>query len=263
MVNSPQRPKAPEAQARPSSGRRRRATSYDVARLAGVSQSAVSRCFKPGASVSKAMRSKVMRAAETLHYRPNAIARGLITQRSHLIAVLVSGRLNFDYPEVLFRLTEALSARGLRVLLFTVDSEADAEGVIEQAWQFQVDGVISASHLSRRQYETLTQRQVPVVFFNRYFTNMPTDIVYCDPARQVGELVERLVGLGHSRFALIRGPKANMVSQERERLVEAALADQNVNGPAAFFGDFSYESGALAADALLTGSEPPTAIICA
>ncbi len=68
------------------------ATSYDVARLARVSQSAVSRCFKPGASVSRKMRARVMKAAETLGYRPNAIARSLITRRSNMVAVVISQR---------------------------------------------------------------------------------------------------------------------------------------------------------------------------
>ena len=59
---------------------KRHVTSYDVARHAGVSQSAVSRCFKPGASVSKKMRERVMTAVKELGYTPNAIARGLITR---------------------------------------------------------------------------------------------------------------------------------------------------------------------------------------
>jgi hypothetical protein len=54
----------------------RRGTSYDVARLAGVSQSAVSRCFRPGGSVSPDARKRILAAAEELGYRPNAIARG-------------------------------------------------------------------------------------------------------------------------------------------------------------------------------------------
>ncbi len=65
---------------------RQAVTSYDVARLAGVSQSAVSRCFKPGASVSAKMRARVMAAAAELGYEPNAIARSLITRRSNLVA---------------------------------------------------------------------------------------------------------------------------------------------------------------------------------
>lgn len=244
--------------------RGRRATSYDVARLAGVSQSAVSRCFKPGSSVSARMRERVLRAAEELEYQPNAIARGLITQRSNLVAVLVSGRLNLYYPEVLFRLTDELSKVGLRVLLFTVDSEADAEGVIEQAWQFQVDGLISASHLSRSQFDLLQKRAIPVVFFNRYFADRSANVVYCDPKAQVDALVDRLVGFGHRRIGLIRGPAENMVASERMRLVREALQRHSGEPPVEALGDFTYESGGAALQDLCTGHAPrPTAVICA
>ena len=66
-------------------------TSFDVARLAQVSQSAVSRTFTPGASASEATRRKVLDAARMLGYRPNAHARSLITKRSRIIGVLLSG----------------------------------------------------------------------------------------------------------------------------------------------------------------------------
>ena len=240
----------------------RRATSYDVARLAGVSQSAVSRCFKPGSSISGKMRERVMKAAKELEYQPNAIARGLITQRSNLVAVLVSGRLNLYYPEALFKITEELSAAGLRALLFTVESEEDAEAVIEQAWQFQVDGVISASHMSQEQYQVLEKRKIPVVFFNRYFADHPNTVVYCDPTEQVEELAEKLAELGHKRAALINGPMDNMVSRERMKMSRSALSKSGLKIVAEVQGDFSYESGAAGLQELQKADEYPSVIIC-
>lgn len=264
MASNQQKPKPPEngADIVPLI-KGRRATSYDVARLAGVSQSAVSRCFKPGASVSKKMRDRVMKAAEELEYQPNAIARGLITQRSHLVAVLVSGRLNLYYPEVLFRLTDELSKQGLRVLIFTVDNEADAEQVVDQACLFQVDGLISASHLSRDQYAILTRRNIPVVLFNRYFADVSTNVVYCDPTAQVRDLIDRLVGQGHGRFSLVKGPDANMVSRERARIVGEALARHGLQLSAQATGDFTYEGGGAALQELMAMAGPsPTVVIC-
>ena len=115
---------------------RRRATSYDVAELAGVSQSAVSRVFQDGASASKAMRSRVMAAADKLGYRPNAIARGLITQRSNMVAVVISKLTNLYYPEVLVQLTQRFSERGVRVLLFALERESDTAEVLEPMLQY-------------------------------------------------------------------------------------------------------------------------------
>jgi DNA-binding LacI/PurR family transcriptional regulator len=242
----------------------RRATSYDVARLAGVSQSAVSRCFKPGASVSKQMRERVMAAARALEYQPNAIARGLITRRSNLVAVFISGRVSLYYPEVLFRLTEQLSARGQRVLLFTIESEADSAAVLDQVWQYQVDGVISASHLSLDQYQQLEKHAVPVVFFNRYFANYSTNAVFCDPKQQVEDVIARLMALGHRRYGLVRGPELNMVARERMRIVAETLKQHGLAPSGEAAGDFTYESGAAALQDLWSspGGEP-TAVVCA
>jgi len=241
----------------------RRATSYDVARLAGVSQSAVSRCFKPGSSISGKMRERVMKAAKELEYQPNAIARGLITQRSNLVAVLVSGRLNLYYPEVLFKITEELAKAGLQALLFTVESEEDAESVIEQAWQYQVDAVISASHMSQAQYKVLEKRQIPVVFFNRYFSDHPNTVVYCDPSEQVHEVVKQLKTLGHQKAALITGPEDNMVSRERSRMLTQSLDEFGFDIVHEVRGDFTYESGTSALqDIKQSSSARPTVVMC-
>ena len=128
------------------SKRSRKATSYDVARIAGVSQSAVSRVFKQGASASESMRKRVLEAAAEVGYRPNAIARGLITQRSNMVAVLISRMTNLNYPEVLVQLTQAFSERGIRVLLFTIERESETPSVVEQLLQYQVDGVVTRRH---------------------------------------------------------------------------------------------------------------------
>ena len=240
-----------------------RATSYDVARLAGVSQSAVSRCYKPGASVSKKMRERVMEVARRLEYRPNAIARGLITRRSNLIAVIISSRLSFYYPEVLFQLTERLGAEGLRVLLFTVDSEAHGEVILEEVWQYQVDGVISASHLSLAQYKQFEKRVIPVVFFNRYFDAYSTNVVWCDARPQTAGLVGRLVELGHQDFGLIHGREGNMVGRERMRAVVHELQARGIRTIREARGNFSYESGAAGLQSLIKGHDIPTAVICA
>jgi len=123
--------------------KKKRVTSYDAARVAGVSQSAVSRAFRPGLSVSTKTKDKVMKAAKKLGYKPNAIARMLITQRSGMVAVIISSISNLIYPELLSRLTEQLSEQNVKVLLFTLDGSEQLEELLEQIWTYQVDGVIA------------------------------------------------------------------------------------------------------------------------
>lgn len=240
-----------------------RATSYDVARMAGVSQSAVSRCFKPGASVSKKMRDKVMEAANALNYQPNAIARGLITRRSNLVAVLVSSQMNFYYPEVLFQLTDRFSKQGIRVLLFTINEESDVEEAINQVGQYQVDGVISASYLSIEQHKLLEARHIQVVMFNRYFADYPTNTIWCDTEGGADVMVRHLADFGHKNFGLIAGPEYSMVSRERVRIVKEAVAKHKGKIVAEARGNYRYESAASATQAIMAGSPKPTAIIAA
>src|SRR5262245_62168264 len=117
----------------------RRATTRDVAKRAGVSVSAVSRTFTKGASVSAATREKVLAAARALGYRPNILARSLMTRRTELIG-LVSN--NFDNPafmEIFDLFTTCLQQRGLRPLLANLSRGERTDTAIDMLLQYNVD----------------------------------------------------------------------------------------------------------------------------
>ena len=143
------------------------ATAQDVARLAQVSQSAVSRSFTPGASVSEDTRAKVMDAAKALGYRPNALARSLITRRSRIIALVMSYLENQFYPLVIEKLSQKLQKQGYHVLMFISDQD-DTDDVLADILQYQVDGIVMASTtLSPALASSCRDTGVPVVLFNR------------------------------------------------------------------------------------------------
>jgi DNA-binding LacI/PurR family transcriptional regulator len=244
-------------------GGSRRATSYDVAELAGVSQSAVSRVFQDGASASKKMRERVMAAADKLGYRPNAIARGLITQQSNMVAVIITQQTNLYYPEVLFQLTGRFSDRGVRVLLFTLDHEAGIDLMIEQILQYRVDGIVTAALLSPQQLETLENASIPVIFFNRTLPEVLVNSVRCDQEEGERWLVGELYDAGHRSFAIVTGPEDSPISVERttgalRKLEELGIADITL-----VHGDFSSASGRVAFDQLMSerGSAPDAVIV--
>ena len=222
---------------------RRRATSYDVAELAGVSQSAVSRVFQDGASASKAMRKRVMAAADKLGYRPNAIARGLITQRSNMVAVVISKLTNLYYPEVLVQLTQRFSERGVRVLLFALERESDTGSVIEQMLQYRVDGILTAAMFTAEQLHTIENAHIPVVFYNRTSDDQQVSSVRCD--QQEGErwLVDELVNAGHKSFGIVEGPADSVVSIERKMGAMDELAKMGITDVTNVSGDYGYETG--------------------
>lgn len=239
-----------------------RPTSYDVARLAGVSQSAVSRCFRPGNSLSEEKRKSILKAAAKLGYEPNVFASSLITKRSNLVAVLISNLTNLYYPQVLAELTERLDAEGIRVLLFTLRSEGDAGKILPQVWRYRVDGAIAAAKLSPEHLAQFERHRVPVVLYNRSADNDAVPSVFCDSVGGERLLVDRLVTAGHKRFAILSGPKDSYVGNQR---VDGALARLLHHGLQADVlpGRFDHESGAEALRAIMAMKRRPDALICA
>lgn len=217
-------------------------TSYDVARRAGVSQSAVSRAFRKGASVAPATRARIVEAARALGYEPNAIAQGLITKRSNLVAIIISNLTNLYYPEVLAELTRRLSQHGVRVLLFSLAAESDVEEVLGQVWRYRVDGAIVAARLSAEQLVAFSNRGVPLVLYNRVGEGVPVASVCCDSDLGERALVDGLVQAGHTCFGIIGGPADSYVGEERANAAINRLAHHGIK--AEFVrGQFDYESG--------------------
>ncbi|MGK6325246.1 LacI family DNA-binding transcriptional regulator [Sphingomonas sp. DT-51] len=240
----------------------RRATSYDVAKRAGVSQSAVSRCFAPNGSISATTRDRIMKAATELGYRPNALAQGLISRRTHLVAVIMSSLTMLHYPEVLSELSHRLTERDLRMLLFSLEAESDVDGVLEQVLRHSVDGVICAAHLTDDQIERFAAQRVPLVLYNRLSGRAPATSVACDSVAGQRDLVERLLAAGHRRFAVVAGPADSYVGEERRRAALARLGEAGITDVPQKRGDFGYASGGEAMDALMAEAGRLDAVVC-
>lgn len=241
----------------------RRVTSYDVAQVAGVSQSAVSRCFKPGASVSKATYALVMKAAALLDYIPNAAARSLITRRSNTVALIITNQANLYYPELLAEVSQQITARGKRVLLFTLQREAEVDRVLADVWQFQVDGVIAAARLSDDHIAEFERRRMPVVLFNRTMRDHAVNTVTCDHDEAGRMLASRLAAAGHRQFGIIGGNMDSSVASERRRGAVERIAELGLPAPVVVPGEYDYRSGAVGLKAIIAElGSVPDAIIC-
>ena len=241
----------------------RRVTSYDVATLAGVSQSAVSRCFKPGASVSKTTFARVMKAAKDLDYTPNAAARSLMTRRSNLIAVVLSDIVTLHYPQVLSELSRQFGQRGQRILLFSLPRESDIGATLADVWQHQVDGAVVAASLSSAQVAEFERRHIPLVMFNRNLRDKNVNAILCDQVGAARMLVSRLAAGGHKRFAMIDGPHDAIIAQDRKRGVAERLDELGLRAPLVVSGNYDYSSGAHGMREIVARlGELPDAIIC-
>lgn len=242
---------------------KKRVTSYDVAHAAGVSQSAVSRAFRPGLSISDKTRDKVMKTAKKLGYRPNAIARMLITQRSGMIAVIISSISNLIYPELLSRITDHLSDRGNKVLLFTLDSADQLENILDQLWTYQVDGVIAlAAHFDHEDIVQFEEHDIPVVLYNRQAPDHPVNTVNVDHAQGVRQLVDHLVKADNTRFLVLSGPTHSDVANDRREIALEQLRNHGFSDVPVLYGDYSYESGKRCFSEWMEEHEAPDAVIC-
>jgi len=239
------------------------ATSYDVARLAGVSQSAVSRCFKPNASISDKTRKKVLAAAEQLHYAPNAIARSLITRRSNIVAVLITETTTRVTPEILFELNVALLRRGLHLLLFSITQEMGHDDIIDEVLRYKVDGVIACTSLPDAQITRCNNRGIPVVLYNRSAPGLNACSVSCDHFNANREIADLLYRSGHRHFGFIGGAAAAPVSVQRRSGFVQRLQELGIGPVVEEEGDFGYRSGHDAMLRLLDRTRQIDAVVCA
>ena len=241
-------------------------TSLDVARLAQVSQSAVSRAFTPGASVSEATRAKVEDAARKLGYRPNAIARSLITRRSRMIGVVMSYLDNQFYPVVLEKISQRLQHDGYHVLLFIADTR-EVDSVLAEILQYQVDGLVLAStSLSSALALRCADAGIPVVLFNRTIRDSQNCSSVTSDNYEGGRLVARhLVETGHQRIAYIAGMEDSSTNLDRERGFRDGLTEQGRRCFARAVGNYDFEQAKLAARQLFAGAAPmrPDAVFVA
>ncbi|GAB5508675.1 MAG: LacI family DNA-binding transcriptional regulator [Hyphomicrobiales bacterium] len=243
---------------------RRKATSIDVAKEAGVSQSAVSRTFTPGASVAQRTREKVQEAAQRLGYRPNAIARSLITQRSHMIGMAVSYFDNHFYPELVQGLSDQCQQRGYHILLFTAGEGDAANQELQRALDYQIDGLVLASvSLSSEIASRCDEAGIPVVMVNRV-SDAPTASKVTGANEFGGRTIAHfLVEGGHQRIAYLAGIEETSTNRDRERGFRTGLAEKGVHLHAFAVGNYDAELAAKAARELMQGANPPDAIFCA
>jgi DNA-binding LacI/PurR family transcriptional regulator len=232
-------------------------TSIDVARLAQVSQSAVSRTYTAGASVSDLTRARVMDAAKKLGYRPNAIARSLITKKSRIIGVVMSQLDNQFYPLVLQKLSQRLRRDGYHVLLFISD-RYESDGILAEILQYQVDGIVMASTvLSSALARDCADAGSPVVLFNRVSRQAanethPASGVTSDNEAGARMVARHLVAGGHKRIAYLAGLEASSTNLDRERGFREELALLGTRIHARAVGNYSFEGAQAAAHELFS-----------
>ncbi|WEX08204.1 LacI family DNA-binding transcriptional regulator [Chelativorans sp. AA-79] len=203
-------------------GRSRKVTSFDVARLAGVSRAAVSRAFTPNASVSPETREKVYKAAKELGYRVNYLARSLINRRSNLVGVVAAGMDNPYRAQQIQEITTALVSRNFQPILLPADQGESADHVMNQLLHYDVSGVVVTSDAPPTALcEEFAAHGVPIVLINKGDAIPLVDRVMSDNATAGRAAAEMLAEAGPRRLAVISASHVSYTARRRE---EAFLA---------------------------------------
>ena len=239
-------------------------TSLQVAKKAGVSQSAVSRVFTPGASASRATIDKVKKAANDLGYRPNVLARAMVSGKSRIIGVVVAYLENQFYPEALERLSNSLQAQGYHVLIFMAGKNMQSlDGVVEEILDYQVDGIVAASvAMSSTLAERCKFAGVPMVLFNRSQDLPSMSAVTSDNIAGGRKVAEFLISGNHKKIGYISGWEGASTQRDREAGFISCLANSGFTLHNRQVGNFVMEE-AKEATRKMFSSDPPDAVFVA
>ena len=240
-------------------------TALKVAKRAGVSQSAVSRVFTPGASASDKTSLKVREAAQELGYRPNVLARSLITGKSRIIGLVVAYLDNYFYPTALEGISNALKKEGYHVLVFMASNDDQStEQVIEELLDYQVDGIITASvSISNDITARCEAAGVPVVLFNRTQDKVAHSAVTSDNFLGGQTAAEFFCAAQHERISYIGGWAGASTQRDREAGFREGLKKAGKNLFSHALGNFSIDTAKVVTREMFSGSLKPDALFVA
>src|SRR5262249_7687046 len=180
---------------------------YDVARTAEVSVATVSAVVNGTAYVSPRLKGRVESAIKALRYQPNHLARGLATQQSRTLGMIVPDIANPFFPEVVRGAEDAAYAAGYTLLIASSDNDPVKEELyLRQFLSKRVDGVIlpkAPGRLSLDLPRAFAPAIVPIVLLARTTPGLPADVVEMDDKGAAFEGVMHLHRLGYRRIAFI------------------------------------------------------------
>ncbi|AWY39180.1 LacI family DNA-binding transcriptional regulator [Pseudomonas putida] len=242
-----------------------RVTARDLARRLGVATSTITRAFDEQSRISPRQRERILQMADELGYRPNAIARSLNKRRTGIVALVMGDMANPFYPALLEAFSLKLRQSGRQLLLFVVPPGGDADELMPQVLQYQVDAVVvTAARLSSHLAQLCARQGVAVVFMNRRVDDPSVSSVCCDNERMAVEVAEYLLRQQRRACAFVSGDPSVSTTADRLRGFERGLAKQGQRLVACIEGGYTYEGGRQAAARLFSTAHPVIdAVFCA
>ena len=210
----------------------KRITITDVAQEAGVSLMTVSRAINNKGAISEATRARILQIAEEMGYRPSGLARGLATQRTATIGLVVPDIENPFFSQIARGVENVAYDNGYNVFLLNTDEDAEREiAALNSLWEKQVDGLIlCSSRLDQAALMANLERFPFVVLVNRVLETAVSGVctITVDDKGGAMQAIDHLAASGHTHIAFIAGPEHSISGQERLRGYQASLSAHNL-----------------------------------
>lgn len=253
--------------ARGGRGGRNRPTMKDVADAAGVGLGTVSRVFANQGNVSAAARARVEAAADRLNYRPSALGRGLKSQRTNNIGLIVADISNNFYGEFAEGVLAEAKTMGMHVIVCASgENEASEREYIDVLIEQRVEGIVAFPTGTNTDTWRLAEKLgIPVVFADRTVPDLNFPAVVVDNAAGSRRLTEYLLALGHRRIGYLGGPLALTTASQREEGFYQAHAEYGLQviPQMVVRGRFTRDTAYASALRLLDAKPGPTALVAA
>ncbi|MEO6624127.1 MAG: LacI family DNA-binding transcriptional regulator [Burkholderiaceae bacterium] len=243
--------------------RRSFVTAAEVAKRAGVSRSAVSRAFTPGASVSNASRERILKAATHLGYRVNRLAQSLIHARSNVIGLVGADLQQPFHAHLLASLSSALLAEGFQcMLLNAANAQRDVGSLIERVLEYRVFAIIvMAGTPPSRIVEECRDNGVSVIVINKPLPGLAVDTVVADHGAGGALAAAQLLAAGCRTLGVVSSGARTASLTRRLDAFCARAAEAGVPVRVWREGPTDYQGGRSAALAMLAEA-PLDGVFC-
>jgi LacI family transcriptional regulator len=246
----------------------RKITIKDIARMANVSHTTVSRALNNKSRIKNETKEKILSIAEKLNYRPDFIARSLVMRRTKTLGLVITTIANPFYTELAQGIETTAIILGYNIILCSTNYDLSSEKkFIDMLRSKGVDGIIfTSAHMGDPNILELVEEGFPIILVNRrtYHPMVREKVDYVGVDNNLGGFlaIEHLIKLGHKRIGVIGGSSESSVGFERLEGGKKALATYGLNVIGDYFleGDFLKGSGYHGGKKFLKMSEPPTGV---
>lgn len=244
-------------------------TIKDIAKCADVSIATVSMVLNnKDKGITQKTRDKILKIARELNYRPNRLARGLVTKRTNTLGFVLPDITNPFFPEIVRAAEDTANKFGYNLILCNTDDDSAKERLyIEVLKEKCVDGIIFTSSINPndKNLEILLNYKIPFVFLDRFLGTDKACIIHSDGIQGMYDMTKYLIEMGHKKIAFISGPYGSSTACERYKGYVKALRENNISIDESLIaeGNYKQDGGKKAMVELLKRKGSFTAVACA